>query len=358
MTEKTIRWFEGFPEVIKRGEEQDGFFLALAATLASEVPFAEIEEPEMAEEVENQLEEEPAVKRTWQPDPSWHAALGTPKTLSQKDLVEIEEYIHNPQSNIDFLEPLADDFTWKEQLTIKTDEEYADTLRRWQRRFNQVAETAVRLEILTKSHEAGAAIHRVSVWNRLRERHGLIGLCLVFVHVAQLSETALLDNKQLKVEHEFDLDVAQLPESLSTVPATLQNPWTGLECAKLRLRREPNNTFFVNNLSLGRSLSEFPNWKAACEQSTREGTNLEISLFVQLRCSLDHPTNKKCTPADASQSFEVTLLFRLPNSNEPPLQSCSITRVFKGIISPANVVAYLSAFTPIRDRKKSIESQL
>lgn len=189
MTEKTIRWFEGFPEVIKRGEEQDGFFLALAATLASEMPFAEIEEPEMAEEVENQSVAKPTMKRTWQPDPSWHEKLVNPldSTPLEKIFLEVKLIL---RANFEKF-PLAD----ISELALR----YSKTSLAKQRegigalqneiqnqveeacfqQLHSIASEAIFVKLLNQDLSAGNSVDSPEVLHAFYDKFGSLGILLL-----------------------------------------------------------------------------------------------------------------------------------------------------------------------------------
>lgn len=334
MTEKPIRWFEQYPDVIARGKEQDDFFRALDETLAAKKPFAEFEEDEASKTEDHP--EEPVAKRTWQPDPSWHQPVDTQlDRISTDDIIGatielLDHHFYKPEQ-VGITEVALRYAAQVTQLKPETDQDLGSLesiTEKCIQELHVAIDSAIEFGLLTDSLGPGEEIRNSAAWKEYYTQFGAFGVILTLATILNQLENVHITNDAISVvgKTTFSLD------DISLLPGTkLLGKAKGTNTAKpLSIEfTATEDTSTLTCLSDLWVLRQHPDWYNLIHSGNLSGVSIQLSLMAGSQIDqADKPSSKSRqnpTFCRLSACIELNnaeaepLVMELPSPNETSL---------------------------------------
>lgn len=238
------------------------------------------------------------IKRTWQPDPSWHAPLPKLSELNIVDEVEniLDESSHKP--SFDFLPFLAHDCHrfWPEFQTI----------------LNSMANTAQNLDLIGDYYEIGESIYDRTAWNFFKGIWGDFGVTILLAYLCKLDDYLVIHSDKLTLNLESLLYDHELIEAILPLAGSISNP-KSKKAKPIRLKidtYEGGDEYWVD-VDPFAEFGQFPDWENqfSIENLTPLIPIHSLNLSVPIKKFIENTKAK----------FKTSLRFELFNSKEPPI---------------------------------------
>ncbi|HNQ16906.1 MAG TPA: hypothetical protein PKJ26_02120 [Candidatus Woesebacteria bacterium] len=319
----------------------------------------------------------PEEKRTWQPDSSWRS----PITLISSDQVfeeldeflgldflpkislELAEHVYSRIENsepfyildIDELSTSIESFRSSREKTDQSQRELKNAVDQFIfRKFKQIAEDALQLDVLSNYSLPGSRVLDIRAWQELEKLHGKVGILLIFIALTGVEHMVSVSTQGISL----DVSFYQSPETITKLLPLEGMVSNAAKSMRFSISNRPSSTKRkIDLLPDKKNLGIFHDWWSIVRRHSGV-INLDEVLKIEAFCVWDDPSfvrqNSNLQTSQTS-GFFTSLQFSLPESYDPPLV---VTRFGKrdfslGSLNPEQILLCLGTLNQFENYQRT-----
>lgn len=316
-------------------------------------------------------------KRTWQPDSSWRS----PITLISSDQVfkELDEFlgldflpkisselaehvcsrIENSEPfyilDIDELSTSIESFRSSREKTDQSQRELKNAVDQFIfRKFKQIAEDALQLDVLSNYSLPGPHVLDIRAWQELERLHGKVGILLTFIALTGLENMVSVSTQGISL----DVSFYQSPETITKLLPLDGMVSNAAKSMKFTISNLSNSTKRkIDFVPDKKNLGIFPDWWNVVQKHFGV-ISVEEMLKIEAFCVWDDPSfvrQNSSLQTSQTSGFFTSLQFSLPRSYDPPLV---VTRFGKrdfslGSLTPEQILLCLGTLNQFENYQRT-----